>query len=200
MKQAIAVAALTLTSLAACSAHTRIGEMDSTRNRPVAHLTEAAVRNHEQLFPGYESKVKETDPELIEIFDNFAFDEVLRHGNLDPKTRVMVILASTIASQALSEYRMMLGGALNVGVTPVEAKEILYQAVPYVGLVPPTGSPRHHLSRYASLRAAAVPTGAAAAHQRDLPVPSRRRRATVRHRGPRVLRAVQPLSSRRHGP
>ena len=46
----------------------------------------------------------------------------------------MVILASTIASQALSEYRMMLVGALNVGVTPVEAKEILYQAVPYVGI------------------------------------------------------------------
>ena len=28
----------------------------------------------------------------------------------------------------------MLGGALNMGVTPVEAKEVLYQAVPYVGI------------------------------------------------------------------
>ena len=28
----------------------------------------------------------------------------------------------------------MLGGALNVGVTPLELKEILYQAVPYVGI------------------------------------------------------------------
>jgi 4-carboxymuconolactone decarboxylase len=28
----------------------------------------------------------------------------------------------------------MLGGALNIGVTPVEAKEILYQAVAYVGI------------------------------------------------------------------
>jgi NAD(P)-dependent dehydrogenase (short-subunit alcohol dehydrogenase family) len=45
------------------------------------------------------SKVKETDPELIEVFDNFAFDEVLRHGDLDVKTRVMVILASTLGSQ-----------------------------------------------------------------------------------------------------
>jgi hypothetical protein len=40
--------------------------MEATRNRPVAHLTEAAIRNHEELFPGYQSKVKETDPELIE--------------------------------------------------------------------------------------------------------------------------------------
>jgi 4-carboxymuconolactone decarboxylase len=46
----------------------------------------------------------------------------------------MVILASVIASQALGEYKIMLGGALNVGVTPVEVKEIVYQAVPYVGM------------------------------------------------------------------
>jgi 4-carboxymuconolactone decarboxylase len=26
-------------------------------------------------------EVAVTDPELIETFDNFAFDEVLRHGN-----------------------------------------------------------------------------------------------------------------------
>jgi 4-carboxymuconolactone decarboxylase len=46
----------------------------------------------------------------------------------------MVILASLIAQQTLSEYKVMLGGALNVGVTPIEVKEILYQAVPYVGI------------------------------------------------------------------
>lgn len=108
--------------------------MDTGTTRPVAHLTEAAIRNHEALFPGYVSKVKETDPELIEVFDNFAFDEVLQHGHLDVKTRVMVIVASTLGSQALGEYRVMLGAALDVGVTPVEAKEILYQAVPYVGI------------------------------------------------------------------
>jgi 4-carboxymuconolactone decarboxylase len=46
----------------------------------------------------------------------------------------MMILASTIASQSLSEYKMMTTAALNVGVTPVEIKEILYHAVPYVGI------------------------------------------------------------------
>jgi 4-carboxymuconolactone decarboxylase len=46
----------------------------------------------------------------------------------------MVQLASMIACRAVSEYRVMLGAALNVGVTPVEAKEIVYQAVPYVGM------------------------------------------------------------------
>ena len=46
----------------------------------------------------------------------------------------MVQLASLIACQALREYRVMLGAALTVGVTPVEVKEIVYQAVPYVGM------------------------------------------------------------------
>ena len=97
-------------------------------------ITETAIKNHEELFPNYKSTVKGTDPELIEVFDNFAFDEVIGYGNLDTKTRVMMILASTIASQALSEYKVMLGGALNIGVTPVEVKEIVYQSVPYVGM------------------------------------------------------------------
>jgi 4-carboxymuconolactone decarboxylase len=97
-------------------------------------LTEAADKNHEELWPDYKSKAKETDPELIEVFDNFAFDEVISHGNIDIQTRVMVIMASTLASQALSEYKMFVNAALNVGISPVEVKEILYQSVPYVGI------------------------------------------------------------------
>jgi 4-carboxymuconolactone decarboxylase len=97
-------------------------------------ISETAMKNHEELFPNHKSTLLVTDPELLEVFDNFAFDEVLGYGNLDTRTRLMVILASMIASQALGEYKVMLGGALNVGVTPVEVKEIVYQAVPYVGM------------------------------------------------------------------
>jgi 4-carboxymuconolactone decarboxylase len=93
-----------------------------------------ARKKHDELFPGYVSTLAVTDPELIETFDNFAFDEVLRHGRLDNRTRLMVQLASMIASQALREYRVMLAAALTVGVTPIEVKEIVYQAVPYVGM------------------------------------------------------------------
>ena len=97
-------------------------------------ISEAAQRTHDELFPGHVSTLKITDPELIEVFDNFAFDEVLQHGELDTRTRLMVQLAAIIACQAVNEYRAMLGAALTVGVTPVEAKEIVYQAVPYVGM------------------------------------------------------------------
>jgi 4-carboxymuconolactone decarboxylase len=95
---------------------------------------ERAKRNHDELFPGHVSTLAATDPELIETFDNFAFDEVLAHSKLEARTRLMVQLASMIACQALREYRVMVGAALTVGVTPVEIKEIVYQAVPYVGM------------------------------------------------------------------
>jgi 4-carboxymuconolactone decarboxylase len=98
------------------------------------NISETAHKNHEALFPNRKSTLAVTDPELIEVFDNFAFDEVLQYGNLDTRTRLMVILASMIACQALGEYKVMLGGALNVGVTPIEVKEIVYQTVPYVGM------------------------------------------------------------------
>jgi 4-carboxymuconolactone decarboxylase len=46
----------------------------------------------------------------------------------------MVQLAALIACQTLNVYRVMLGAALSIGMTPVEAKEIVYQAVPYLGM------------------------------------------------------------------
>jgi 4-carboxymuconolactone decarboxylase len=36
-----------------------------------------AQRNHDHLFPGHISTLAQTDPELTEYFDNFAFDDVL---------------------------------------------------------------------------------------------------------------------------
>jgi 4-carboxymuconolactone decarboxylase len=97
-------------------------------------ISETARQNHDELFPGHVSTLAVTDPELIEVFDNFAFDEALAAGGLDTRTRLMVQLAALIGGQALSEYRVMLGAALTAGVTPVEAREIVYQAVPYAGM------------------------------------------------------------------
>ena len=53
-------------------------------------ISETANKNHAALFPNRKSKLSETDPELVEVFDNFAFDEVLGYGNLEPRTRLML--------------------------------------------------------------------------------------------------------------
>jgi 4-carboxymuconolactone decarboxylase len=97
-------------------------------------ISETARQNHDELFPGHISTLAVTDPELIGVFDNFAFDEALAAGGLVTRTRPMVQLAALIGCQALSAYRVMLGAALTAGVTPVEAREIVYQAVPYAGM------------------------------------------------------------------
>ena len=52
-------------------------------------ISERARRNHDELFPGHVSTLAVTDPELIEVFDNFAFDEVHSHGVIDARTRLL---------------------------------------------------------------------------------------------------------------
>lgn len=86
------------------------------------------------MFPDYKSGFPKTDPEFIELFDNFAFDEVVNQNDLDGRTRFMAILAVLLGSQSADEFRALLPAALNFGVTPVEAKEIVYQAVAYLGI------------------------------------------------------------------
>jgi len=97
-------------------------------------ISEAARRNHDELFSGRVSTLARTDPELIELFDNFAFDEVISDSDLDIRTRLMVQLSALIAGQAVTEFRVMAGAGLTIGLTPVELKEVVYQAVPYVGM------------------------------------------------------------------
>lgn len=96
-------------------------------------VSEEEKKNYEILFPNHKSTLKVTDPELIELFNNFAFDEVFEYGELDINLRMKVILAAMIAIQTLSEYKLMAEAALNAGVTPIEIKEIVYQAMPYCG-------------------------------------------------------------------
>ena len=97
-------------------------------------LTEKARANHDKLLSNYQSALQGTDPEFIENFDNFAFDQVLSNSTLDDRSRMLITLASLIANRSLAEYKIMLVGAMNLGVTPVEMKEVLYQSLAYVGL------------------------------------------------------------------
>lgn len=97
-------------------------------------ITNNAKEYHEKMFPDYISSFLKTDPEFIERFDNFAFDEVVNHSHLDDKTRWLAILATVIGCQGIDEYKALLPAAMNFGVTPVEIKETVYQAVAYLGI------------------------------------------------------------------
>ena len=77
-----------------------------------------------------------TDPEYMERFNAFADSEVVEQvkDRLDNHTRHISHLATLLGCQGIDEYREMLPKALDNGVTPVEAKEIVYQATAYLGM------------------------------------------------------------------
>ena len=95
------------------------------KNAQVYHAKMAAL--HEPLLA-------ETDPEFIELFEAFAFDEVVNQHDLDNKTRFFAILASLLGCQGIDEFKLALTASYSLGVTPVEVKEIVYQAAAYLGI------------------------------------------------------------------
>lgn len=97
-------------------------------------ITEFSKKYHEKMFPNEKSVFLETDPEFIERFDNFAFDEVVNNDDLDDRTRFMAIIATLIGCQGIDEFGVMLPAAMNFGVTPIEIREIVYQATAYLGI------------------------------------------------------------------
>lgn len=97
-------------------------------------ISKKASAYHEKMFPDYESKLLRTDPEFIELFDNFTFDEVVNQDDLNGHTRFIAILASLIGCQGIDEFKAMLIAAYQFDVTPIEMKEIVYQAVAYLGI------------------------------------------------------------------
>ena len=87
-----------------------------------------------QLLPGQKHAFEDTDPEFIQIFESFAFDEVVNQGDLDDHTRFLAILAALMGCQGADAFCAMVPGALKSGVTPVEMKELVYQGAAYLGL------------------------------------------------------------------
>lgn len=79
---------------------------------------------------------RKNDPEFAERFEHFTFDEVANDPDqsLDPVTRHLVILATLLGCQGIDAFREELPLALDAGVTPVMAKEVIYQGVDYLGI------------------------------------------------------------------
>ena len=96
-------------------------------------MTEKAKNKYNELLKRDASLTKPNDPELESIFNNFLYGEVYNHGTLDPKLRELVTLVSLTASQGTDMIKPHVETALNIGVSPIEIKEALYQCSPYVG-------------------------------------------------------------------
>lgn len=84
----------------------------------------------------YLQNLRMTDPEFSEFFSRFAGKEVVQEPGkgLDERTRYMAVLAALLGCQGRELFREILPQALDAGVTPVEVKEIVYQATAYLGI------------------------------------------------------------------
>lgn len=78
----------------------------------------------------------ETDPEFTERLEYFIMEEIVNKLEIElPNViRYIAVLATLIGCQGTEVYRKVLEKALNYEVTPVMAREIVYQAVDYLGI------------------------------------------------------------------
>ncbi len=81
-------------------------------------------------------ELRRTNPEFMERFEHFAFDEVPQEAGqlLDKETRYLAILAALLGCQGTEAYRIMLPKALDAGLSPIQVKETVYQAFDYLGM------------------------------------------------------------------
>lgn len=77
----------------------------------------------------------ETDPEFMERWEHFALEEVVNEEGqqLPDETRYMAILATLIGCQGVEVFQEILHQALDAGVSAIMIKEVVYQAVDYLG-------------------------------------------------------------------
>lgn len=94
---------------------------------------ELCKKNFTTLFGGEALTGQGSDPEMMDILQKFIFGEVFRTGDLDIKTREMITCITLTTMQTLPQLKAHAGAALNVGVTPVELRELVYLCAPYIG-------------------------------------------------------------------
>lgn len=97
-------------------------------------LSAAAKQYCETRMGAVPFGLSQSDPEFSALFANFAFDEVIQESSLDDKTRFLAILATLMGCQGIDAFCALVPAALKSGMTPVELKELVYQAAAYLGL------------------------------------------------------------------
>ena len=95
--------------------------------------TDICKENYKTLFKGDALANTGSDPEMMAILQKYIFGEIFTVGELDIKTREMITVTSLAVQQTLPQLKSHINAALNVGVTPIELRESIYQLAPFIG-------------------------------------------------------------------
>lgn len=85
------------------------------------------------LFGAVPAGDEGTDPEFMKILQRFIFGEVCYTGDLSDADRELVTVTVLAVNQTLPQLKAHVGASLNVGCTPVEIREAIYQCAPFIG-------------------------------------------------------------------
>lgn len=88
----------------------------------------------QDIFRESRKRLVQTDPEFLEIAENFAQGEAVQASKLTGKERMLCILSAMLGCQGIGEFQNLLHAALDTGIDPVAVKELLYQAAAYLGI------------------------------------------------------------------
>src|SRR6478672_11855191 len=94
---------------------------------------ERSKETYEKLFKQIQSVSGSDDPELMTILQRFIFGEVFYIGNLKETSRELITITALATNQTLPQLKAHTVAALNVGVKPIEIREVIYQLAPFIG-------------------------------------------------------------------
>lgn len=123
MKKTLTILALAIAGCLPLQAQTGVEKDRST----------LCKENYRALFQDEALTGKGSDPEMMEILQKFIFGEVFETGYLSLKQREMITCISLATMQTLPQLKAHAGAALNVGVTPLELREVMYLTAPCIG-------------------------------------------------------------------
>lgn len=107
---------------------------DTLSKDKVMNRVDFAQNRYDELFKKEISSLKEIDPDLYEIVKNFIYGDVAQLGDLTLKQRELITLVVLTVNQQPEILEKHVNAALNIGLTPVEIKEAIYQTAPYAGI------------------------------------------------------------------
>ncbi len=104
-----------------------------TNKSDTMNRIERSKETYEKLFKQVQSVSSSDDPELMTILQRFIFGEVFYIGNLSDTTRELITITALATNQTFPQLRAHSNAALNIGVKPIEIREIIYQLAPFIG-------------------------------------------------------------------
>ncbi len=94
---------------------------------------ERTEQKTQELFHSHAAGNEGPDPEFMQILQGYIFGDVCYTGSLDNRIRELVTITTLTVLSTLPQLKAHVQAGLNVGCTPVEIREAIYQCAPFIG-------------------------------------------------------------------